>query len=71
MTTIQELRIASMYGIEIPDEVTEGTMLTITATVMVSKIDQDWIDVTTFAGKPEQLPGGVTLCTVASECVVA
>lgn len=67
MTRVEEVHIAAIEGLEIPDGVSEGTELTITAKLYVSKIEQDWIDVTTFAGKPERLPGGVTVCTVARE----
>lgn len=70
VTRIQEIRIIAIDGIEIPDGVGEGTELVITAALLVSKIDQEWVDVTVYAGKPEQLPGSVTVCTVARECVV-
>lgn len=66
MTRIQELRIIAIEGIDIPDDVTEGSTLTITATLQVSAIDQEWIDVTTVAGKPEQVAGSVTVATVAT-----
>lgn len=65
MTMIQEVRIIAVEGLEIPDGITEGSELEITATLHVSKVDQEWIDVTTIAGKPEQLPGAVVLGAVA------
>lgn len=64
---VQEIRIAAMLGLEIPEGITEGSTLTITATLHVSKVDQDWIDVTSQAGKPEILPGGTTLGCVATQ----
>lgn len=64
--TIQELRIAALHGLQIPEGITEGDTITVTATLQVSKIDQEWIDVTTIAGKPEQLAGATTVCTVAT-----
>jgi hypothetical protein len=70
MSLVQEIRIAAIDGLEIPS-VSEGSTITITATLLVSSIQQEWVDVTTHVGKPEQLPGSVTVGCVATEWTAA
>lgn len=65
MSLAQEIRIAAIPGLTLPDGTTEGSILEITCQLQVASIHQDWIDVTTQVGKPEQLPGAVTVGCVA------
>jgi hypothetical protein len=66
MSIVQEIRIAAIDGLEIPS-VSEGSTITITATLLVSSIHQEWVDITAVVGKPEQLPGEVIVGCVATE----
>jgi len=71
MSRIQELRIIAVDGLDIPDDTSEGDTLSITAHLYISKVDQEWVDVTATAGEPKQLPGSVTVCTVATDFTAA
>ncbi len=64
---VQEIRIFRIEGLAIPDNITEGSEINITAKLYVSQVEQEWVDVTTTAGQPKQLPGKVTICTVVRE----
>jgi hypothetical protein len=62
-----ELRIASMHGIEVPDNLDEGALIDIVARVLVSDIHTNQVDVTTLGAlEPEHLPGPTTVCAVVA-----
>lgn len=67
MSLVQEIYIAAIEGLTVPEGLTKGSVIEVTCRLQVARVTQDWIDVTTIAGKPEQLPGAVTVGCVAIE----
>lgn len=61
MTTIHEIRIISLPGLTIPEGISAGKTLHVTCRLQVTGIHQDWIDATSVAGEPRQVPGSVTI----------
>lgn len=61
---IQELRIAGLHGIEIPDGLVEGSRFTITAELQVARSWNDLIDVSTAGAPGATIEGGTIVGTV-------
>ncbi len=65
MTVVQEVRIAAMSGLEVPDNLIEGSRITVTCDLLVAKVSQETIDVSGTHGY-ETMLGGIELGCVAT-----
>ena len=62
---VEVIEIAGMNGIEIPDDAKVDSEFVLTVPIRVFSMERDRVDVTSYGGETDSLPGSMVVKAVA------